>query len=61
MGYALLNTLFSAETHWPGLAYVTALSFTASAAVYLWFDLPVRRRLRSAVGHFTTTSWRSAR
>jgi peptidoglycan/LPS O-acetylase OafA/YrhL len=61
IGYALLNTLFSAETRWSGLAYVAALSFVVAAAVYLWFELPVRRRLRSAVGHFTTTSWRSAR
>jgi peptidoglycan/LPS O-acetylase OafA/YrhL len=54
IGYAVLNTLFSAETRWLGLAYVTALSFAASAAVYLWFDLPVRRRLHRAIGQFAT-------
>jgi peptidoglycan/LPS O-acetylase OafA/YrhL len=61
IGYALLNTLFSAETRWLGLAYVAALSFVVAAAVYLWFDLPVRRRLRKAIGELTGTTPGSAR
>jgi peptidoglycan/LPS O-acetylase OafA/YrhL len=49
IGYALLNTMFSVETRWLGLAYTIAFSLAASAAVYLWFDLPVRRWLRRAL------------
>jgi peptidoglycan/LPS O-acetylase OafA/YrhL len=49
IGYALLNTMFSPGTRWLGLAYTVAFCLAASAAVYLWFDLPVRRWLRRAV------------
>jgi peptidoglycan/LPS O-acetylase OafA/YrhL len=49
IGYALLNTMFSAQTRWLGLAYIVAFCLAASAAIYLWFDLPVRRWLRRAV------------
>jgi len=49
IGYALLNTMFSAQTRWLGLAYTVLFCLAASAAVYLWFDLPVRRWLRRAL------------
>jgi peptidoglycan/LPS O-acetylase OafA/YrhL len=49
IGYAILNTQFSPETRWLGFFYVTVLCLAASAAVYLWFDLPVRRRLRRSL------------
>jgi peptidoglycan/LPS O-acetylase OafA/YrhL len=49
IGYALLNTMFSAETRWLGLAYTVLFCLAASAAVYLWFDLPVRRWLRRSL------------
>jgi peptidoglycan/LPS O-acetylase OafA/YrhL len=49
IGYSLLNTLFSAQTRWLGLAYVVLFCLAASAAIYLWFDLPVRRWLRHSV------------
>jgi peptidoglycan/LPS O-acetylase OafA/YrhL len=45
IGYALLNTQYSADTRWLGFAYVVLFSLAASAAIYLWFDLPVRRWL----------------
>src|SRR6266850_1359270 len=41
IGYALLNTMFSAQTRWLGLAYTVLFCLAASAAVYLWFDLLV--------------------
>jgi peptidoglycan/LPS O-acetylase OafA/YrhL len=43
IGYAVLNTMFSAGTRWFGFACVVAFSLAASAAVYLWFELPLRR------------------
>jgi peptidoglycan/LPS O-acetylase OafA/YrhL len=49
IGYALLNTMFSEETRWLGLAYTVLFCVAASAAVYLWFDLPVRRWLRRSL------------
>jgi peptidoglycan/LPS O-acetylase OafA/YrhL len=49
IGYALLNSLFSPETRWLGFGFVVALSLAASAAVYWWFDLPVRRWLRRTI------------
>jgi len=61
IGYAVLNTLYSADTRWLGFVYVVALSFAAATALYLWFDLPARRRLRRAFPRFTATSADSAR
>jgi peptidoglycan/LPS O-acetylase OafA/YrhL len=49
IGYALLNTMFSHDTRWLGLGYTVLFCLAASAAVYLWFDVPVRRWLRRAV------------
>ena len=49
MGYAVMNTLFSAESRWLGLAVTVLLCLAASAAIYVWFDLPVRRALRRAL------------
>ena len=56
LGYAFLNTVFSGMNRWVALACVVALSYAAAAAVYVWFDLPVRRALRRALGPLTTSS-----
>jgi peptidoglycan/LPS O-acetylase OafA/YrhL len=49
IGYALMNTLFSPRGRWLGLGLTVLLCLAASAAVYVWFDLPVRRLLRRAL------------
>ena len=49
IGYALLNTLFTPQTRWLGLAFVVAVSYGAAAAVYVWFDQPARRWLRRSL------------
>jgi peptidoglycan/LPS O-acetylase OafA/YrhL len=56
LGYAFLNTFFSSGTRWWGLACVVVFSYGIATAVYVWFDVPVRRALRRALGGLTTSS-----
>jgi peptidoglycan/LPS O-acetylase OafA/YrhL len=49
IGYALLNTMFSPQTRWLGLAFTVACCLAVSAVVYLGFDVPVERWLRGTV------------
>jgi peptidoglycan/LPS O-acetylase OafA/YrhL len=46
VGYTIMDTFFTQSSRWLALILTTALMLAAASAIYVWFDRPVRAKLR---------------